>query len=576
MLRIAFVLFLNLLASLAFATASDSLPPVFRSLEKSFAGRLGFMARDLATGRTIRYAADEKFTTASTIKLPIMVEYFYQRSEGKIAPEQTALLADSLKVGGSGLLQYFSGNSRQKLIDAVMMMIDVSDNTATNMVLDALGPDLKAQLAAVNNRMAGLGLKNTRLNNRLMGWKTKTDSAESIRYGVGVSTPADMVLLLEKLYHRQLADSTASTLMLNILSQQFYNDLIPRYLPFETNPDLTVAHKTGNVTGVQVDVGLVLSNKLDMAIAVFTEQAQDRRDGYDNQAGIAIARASRLAWNYFTGDSGYAHPYITSVDWTSLPGGKWTRVFLNHAVYPHSSRKNGYTYKDRYYPYDPHYNDSSVVIVVPNDFKADKANTDLIVHFHGWKNDVLGVLEQFHMGQQLIASKKNAILVLAQGPYRASDSGGGGMEDPGGLQRMVQDVMQVLYGEKMVTSTKVGRVIITAHSGGFRPAIYAVARGGMQEQIREVFLFDAFYGLTEELLPWLKSDNKHRLRSIFTDHLAEEHTTFKALLKKNRLSWQDTYSDKARIVLMPTTVCHDCVIRPTFLNWLKGSVLENR
>ncbi len=576
MLRHRLVLFWSLLASVAFATDTDSLHNVLRGLEKSFGGRLGFMAKDLVTGRTISYAAEEKFTTASTIKLPVMVEYFYQRAEGKITPEQTALLADSLKVGGSGLLQYFSGDSRQKLIDAVMLMIDVSDNTATNMVIDALGPDLKSRLAAVNNRMAGLGLKHTRLNNRLMGWKTKTDSAESIRYGVGVTTPADMVLLLEKLYRRELADSAASAHMLSILSQQFYNDLIPRYLPFETNADLTVAHKTGSVTGVQADVGLVLSKKLNMAVAVFTEQAQDRRDGYDNQAGIAIARAGRLAWNYFTGDSGYARPYITSVDWTSLPGGKWTRVFLNHAVYPHPSRKNGHTYKGRYYPYDPHYNDSSVVIIVPNDFNATRSETDLIVHFHGWNNDVLGVLEQFYMGQQLIASKKNAILVLAQGPYRASDSGGGCMEDQGGLQRMLQDVMQVLYGEKIVNSTQVGRLIITAHSGGYRPAIYAVARGGLQEQICEVFLFDAFYALTEELLPWLKSDKKHRLRSIYTEHLAQEHTAFKALLKKNRLAWQDSYSDKARIVLMPTTVCHDCVIRPTFLHWLKGSVLDNR
>jgi len=141
---------------------------------------------------------------------------------------------------------------------------------------------------------------------------------------------------------------------------------------------------------------------------------------------------------------------------------------------------------------------------------------------------------------------------------------------------MVEDVMQVLYNEKLVNHTQVGRIIVTAHSGGYRPAIYAVARGGMQEQISEVFLFDAFYALTEELLPWLKSDKKHRLRSIFTEHLAEEHTAFKALLKKNHLSWQETYSDKARIVLLPTTVCHDCVIRPTFLNWLKGSVLESR
>jgi beta-lactamase class A len=564
-----------LIQSLLFAQPQEFAGQM-HELEKSFGGRIGFMAKNLRTGEVLAYADQEKFPTASTIKLPVMVEYFYQIAEGKISLTQKAILSDSNKVGGSGLYQYFSGTTEQQLADAVMMMITVSDNSATNLVIDALGKTLPEKLAAVNQRMQTLGLKNTRLRNKLMAWKTKTDSAESIRYGIGVSTRADMVLLLEKMYRGELVDSTAGQRMREILSQQFYNDLLPRYLPFETNPDLQVAHKTGSVTGVQADVGLVLSAKADIAIAVYCEQSQDRRDGYENLAGRAIATAGRMAWNHFTNDSGFDRPFVTSVDWTSLPGGQWTRVNLKNALYPHASRKTGNTYKEQSFPFDPHYCDSSVVMIVPNDYHEENGQVDLIVHFHGWYNDVLGVLEQFYMPQQLIASRKNAILVLAQGPYRAADSGGGKMEDEGGFRRLVDEVVQVLNQEGKVHSTRIGRVIVTAHSGGYRPAIYSVSRGGLQDKISEVYLFDAFYALTEELVPWLKADKHHHLRSIYTEHLAAEHQKFMVLLKKNKLSWADHTDNNRRIVLTPTSVCHNCVINPTFLEWLKASSLAER
>ncbi len=569
------VIVLSLLSSFVFAQP-DARTVQLHEWEKSFGGRIGFMAKNLDTGETIAYRADEKFPTASVIKLPVMVEYFYQVAEGRLSPTQKVLLPDSLKVGGSGLFQYFDGTTEQKLIDAVLLMIVVSDNSATNMVIDALGQTLPEKLNAINGRMRSHGLQNTRLRNRLMAWKTKTDSSESIRYGVGVSTAADMVLLLEKMHRGQLVDSSASKKMTEILSRQFYNDLLPRYLPFEKHPDITVAHKTGSVTGVQADVGLVLAKKLNMAIAVFSEQAQDRRDGPDNLQTEAIARACRLAWNHFTGESGYDRPFITSVDWTSLPGGQWTRVYLKNAPFPHTSRLNGWVYKDQTFPFDPHYSDSSVVIMVPNDFHDVAHKVDVIVHFHGWQNDVLGVLEKYRMAQQLIASRKNAVLVLAQGPYRSSDSGGGKMEEEGGFKRLVQEVVDLLHKEKKTATLQIGRVIVTAHSGGYRPAIYSVSRGGLQDHISEVYLFDAFYALTEELIPWLKSDKHHFLRSIYTEHLAAEHQDFISLLKKNKLSWSAGLAKKQRIVLTPTQVCHDCVIQATFLEWLKASSLSDR
>ena len=409
-----------------------------------------------------------------------------------------------------------------------------------------------------------------------MSWATKTNSAESIRYGIGVSTPEDMVLLLEKMYRGELVDTTSSKQMIDLMAKQQYNSMIPRLLPFGTIPGLRVAHKTGGVTSVRVDVGLVLSPEADFAIAVFCDQIQDRRGSAENQGVLAAARAARLVWNHFTGDTGFERPFYSAIDWNSFPAGKWARIFLHNSPFQHPSRKDGYQYQDRFFPYDPHYSDSSAVVVIPNGFTEQNNAVDLIIHFHGWNNDVLKVMEKFDMVQQLIASRKNAILIFAQGPYRASDSGGGKMEDEGGLKRFVAEVLQILKTEERIRTTAIGNIIISAHSGGYRPAILSLARGKLENHIKEVFLFDAFYALTNQLIPWLQQDPNNRLRSIYTEHLAEEHQDFMNLLNKSNLSYVEQFDPSAQITLSPTDVCHGCVIGNNFQLWLEGSILNAR
>ncbi|NOZ60599.1 MAG: hypothetical protein GXO74_02855, partial [Calditrichaeota bacterium] len=326
---------------------------------------------------------------------------------------------------------------------------------------------------------------------------------------------------------------------------------------------------------VSNDVGLILSPRANISLAIFIEEARDRRGGPENETTLTAAKISRLIWNYFTGDFGFERPFVTSVDWTSFPGGEWTRVQLQHSPFPHPSREKGHRYKNRFFPRDPHYCDSSAVIIVPEKFSDTEQGTNLIIHFHGWNNDVLNVLEKFNMAQQLIASKKNTILVLAQGPYRALDSGGGKMEDENGLKNFVEEILQLLVSEKRIHSARLNKLIITAHSGGYRPALLALERGGLSDKIQEVFLFDAFYALSEKLIPWLKQNKNHRLRSIYTKHLAPEHKDFMKMLKKENLPFTEKLTGNAQIVLEKTDVKHNEVIENNFLKWLKASQLEN-
>lgn len=560
-------------AAMAAAQPNSLFQQQIRELEQSFGGRIGVMAKNLRTGEVLAVAAGEKFPTASAIKLPIMVEYFYQVAEGKLSPTQKLALADSNKWGGSGLLQYFHGRTDVQLADANLLMITISDNTATNLVIDALGDSHAEKLDAVNRRMASLGLQNTRLLNKVGSWETKTDSPESIRYGIGVSTPADMVLLLEKLARHELVDSSASAAMISVMERQYYTDMIPRLLPLRRDR-IRVANKTGSVTSTNVDAGLVRSPKADFAIAIFCDLKQDWRRSGDNAALVAAAKVARLVWNAFTGDRGFDTSFAAGIDWFNFPGGAWARLPLRHAPYPHPSRADGHLYHGTFYPAYPHYSDSSAVVVIPDGYRPLAGGNDLIVHFHGWNNDNLQAMETFGMVQQLLAARKNAILVFAQGPWRASDSGGGKMEDDGGFRRFVEEILQVLRREQRIDTTAIGRIIVSAHSGGYRPAIYSVARGGLAEHIREIFLFDAFYANTELLIPWLKASRQAKVRSVYTEHLADEHEAFRALLRQEKLAFRDAFEPQARITLAATSECHNCVIDGRFRTWLEASVLE--
>ncbi|MBP2671922.1 MAG: beta-lactamase, partial [candidate division NC10 bacterium] len=189
-------------ALFAQTAAQDYALPELQRLEERYGGRLGIMAKNLGTGAVIRYRADERFPTASVIKLPVMAAYFHLVDQGRVDPAMRVELTAADKKPDSDFLQFLDAGATMSLRDAVRLMIVLSDNTATNLVLDRLASTHDERLAAVNSFLADKGLKNTRLLNRLYSWDTKKNTPEAVRYGIGVSTAEDMVLLLEQLHAR--------------------------------------------------------------------------------------------------------------------------------------------------------------------------------------------------------------------------------------------------------------------------------------------------------------------------------------------------------------------------------------
>lgn len=551
-------------------SAPPALETQIRQLERATGGIFGVFAKNLETGEIIEYNGSEILPTASTIKLPILAEFYHQVSQGRLDPMMATQLTDDRKWGGSGILQYYSGTVPVRLEDAARLMIILSDNTATNLVLDALGETHSQRLSTVNDYMTGLGLKQTRLLNRLMDWSTKTDSPESLRYGIGMSTPEDMALLLERIVKREVADSSGCATMLEMLGQQFYGDIIPRYLPRESN-GIRVYHKTGSVTETRVDVGYVTSDRARYVVALFADQFKDHSWSDNNEATVALAKISRLIWNRFTGDTGLEPGAVYSQDYYPYPGGEWLRLRLHNSLFPAPERADGHTYDGVFYPADRHYADSTAIVIIPDGFHEVDGKVDLVVHFHGWGNDNLQAMSQFQIPQQLKASGKNALIVIAQGPWRARDSFAGKIEQPGGFEAFVTEILQQLEAIDRIENASPGSIILSGHSGGYRAIARVLENRDLYDHIRELFLFDAFYALRENYLEFAK--NGGVIRSIYTEHLTPEHQAFFQQLDSLQIDYKNTWEPGARLTFYPTRVKHSEVMAGTLTRWLKESGL---
>lgn len=531
-------------------------------LEARYGGHLGFMARNLNTGETVSYNASERFPTASVIKLPVLATFFQLADEKKIDPNETITLTKADMKPGSGILQLLSDGDRITLLDAVKLMITQSDNTATNLVLDRLAPTHQERLDVVNEFMARKGLKNTRLLNRLFSFETKQRTPEAIRYGVGVSTPEDMVALLTALYSKTLLAPASCDAMVGILKSQFYREMIPRYLPEEDCQFLDVANKTGSVNETKVDVALILSDKANIALAIFVDKHPDHRGDIENGGILLGSMVARAVWNHFTGSSGYQERKVplNNVDWNSFPDGRWGIYRSDAAPFPQKQRKRGFKASGgTFYPYHPHYDDNSIVVVVPNTFRETDEGTNVIVHFHGEMSDNMMLLEQDRMPVAMVAQKTNAILVLPQGPYRARDAFGGKMTESGGLKRLIDDMLATMKSEKVIETTRLHHLLISADGFGYHPAAFALKRGGLEVHITDVFLFEAHYRNPEVFRDWLDKGNG-TLRVTYTGSFGKEAAGFEAMIRGEA---------KQRLRMTPASTDRGQLIRVFFESWLK-------
>src|SRR5262249_24158450 len=180
----ALALFLLVPHTASAADLEDRIAP----LATDHKGKVAVAVKHLKTGEEYYLFADEPMPTASLIKLPVMVETYWQAKEGKVKLDTVLTLKKEDKVQASGVLTYhFSDGATFPLKDAVRLMIVYSDNTATNMVLDQIG------IPSMNARMEKLGLANTRINAKVFKGSTTSIAPERTKkYGLGSTTAREM------------------------------------------------------------------------------------------------------------------------------------------------------------------------------------------------------------------------------------------------------------------------------------------------------------------------------------------------------------------------------------------------
>ncbi len=207
-----------------------------------------------------------------------------------------------------------------------------------------------------------------------------------------------------------------------------------------------------------------------------------------------------------------------SLEETYAAQGRLIVVSFASAPFPHSARAEGHTYQGKLYPAAEHYADSTVALFIPQGFR-ETDRIDFIVHFHGWNNTVAGTLANFHLIEQLVASGKNAILVVPEGPHNAPDSFGGRLEDPNGFRRFMDEVLATLRARAGFSrkDSSLGRIILSGHSGGYHVIAGILDRGGLARNADEVWLFDALYSQSDSFLAW-SDRTQGRLLNIYTDH----------------------------------------------------------
>lgn len=253
-------------------------------IEAGFAGKIGLAAKHLGSGRTILWHADAKRPTASVIKLPVLVHALMLAHDGRISLDDRVTLDEADKKPGSGVLTHLSDGLTISLRDACMLMIALSDNTATNLVLD------RVTIEGVNERMACLGLRDTRIFRKVYSDGPPV-CAENARYGLGVTTARDMMRLLALIHGGVVGGAPVGVEARRYLAAQMYRDGIPRMLPAEW----TYEGKTGAVDAVRNDVGLLTGPGGDViAVAVLCSNMPTPLWTADNPGLLTIARLARL------------------------------------------------------------------------------------------------------------------------------------------------------------------------------------------------------------------------------------------------------------------------------------------
>ena len=255
-----------------------SLHRMLDSLAAAHHGVVGYTVHNLDTGERLERRGDETFPTASLIKVPVLVTVYDLVEKGTLGLDDPLTVLRIDKVGGAGSLQFMHDNATITVHDAAWLMTTISDNTATNLLLDRI------IIRRVWDKMEALGLMQTKVHSKSFLRSASVAMDSSVKYGLGVTTPNEMAHLFALLADGKAVSPRADSAMLDILAHNEDAEKLQRYVD-----GLNVPHKTGVTDQVRTECGLFpLQSRI--AYCVLTKENKDQRYMIDNEAHVMMAR----------------------------------------------------------------------------------------------------------------------------------------------------------------------------------------------------------------------------------------------------------------------------------------------
>lgn len=256
-----------------------------KAVIENFHGDVGIYVKNLGTGKIVQINADTIFPTASMVKVPILIGIMDKINKGELSFHQEIVYNDSLLYSGVDILGSFKNGEKIELSKLMMLMMTMSDNTASRYLQMFAGTGTR-----INTLLDSMSFEVTRVNS-----KTTGREADREKYGWGQTTPREMASLLEMIYNGKVVSPAASSRMIRIMNRNYWDaesvSQVPHYA--------TVFSKSGALDAYRSEVVLVRGVQSTYAFCVITNNNKDTSWSYNNEAQRFIRSVSGILWNYF-------------------------------------------------------------------------------------------------------------------------------------------------------------------------------------------------------------------------------------------------------------------------------------
>ncbi len=282
-----FILFfaLFILINTSAQKADKHLQSAIQNLVNDFHGQVGVFVHDLKKNKIAAINADSVFPTASMIKIPILIGIMNKMEDSELQYHQSLVYKDSLLYAGVDILGSFKNNEKIELSKVMMLMLTMSDNTASLWLQSLAGGGSR-----INEQLDRLGVKNTRVNSRTPGRESNRTE-----FGWGQTSPREMAALIEKISRGEIINKNASEKMLRLLGRNYWDEEAISQVP----SDVFIASKSGAVDGTRNEVLFINGKHCRYVFCICTKNNLDKSWESKNEAWELTRKLSKLLWEYY-------------------------------------------------------------------------------------------------------------------------------------------------------------------------------------------------------------------------------------------------------------------------------------